>query len=167
MTDIKAWVESFESPNGGYTRQALEAMGVGWPPGRGWKRRLTRGKPLPARPSAPDSPTSPAARRAWYRDVYLQSPHWKGLKAKKRREEPAVCGHCRTDQGVDLHHLHYPKDVYQTKTKHVMWLCRTCHNLAHQFSRDQQARIRAVKTMAAKRLLTLCLLRDASPAMVA
>jgi hypothetical protein len=25
--------------SGGYTRQQLEALGVGWPPQKGWKRR--------------------------------------------------------------------------------------------------------------------------------
>ena len=33
-------LEALKSAKGGYTRKTLEALGVPWPPPKGWKRRL-------------------------------------------------------------------------------------------------------------------------------
>jgi hypothetical protein len=37
-------IERYLTPAGGYLRKDLEAMGVKWPPMKGWKRRLIEGK---------------------------------------------------------------------------------------------------------------------------
>jgi hypothetical protein len=35
-------IESMQTPNGGYTKDSLKALGVGWPPPKGWKEQLVR-----------------------------------------------------------------------------------------------------------------------------
>lgn len=35
------WLEEFRTDEGGYTRDQLQQLGVGWPPPKGWKRRAT------------------------------------------------------------------------------------------------------------------------------
>ena len=48
-------IEALKSPKGGFTRKALESVGVPWPPPTGWKQALLKGHPfdLPAAASAP------------------------------------------------------------------------------------------------------------------
>jgi hypothetical protein len=37
-------IEAARSPRGGWTRKTLAKWGVGWPPPKGWKRKITTGK---------------------------------------------------------------------------------------------------------------------------
>ena len=54
----KEEIEKHLTPAGGYLRKDLEAMGVNWPPKKGWKERLiqgedpNRGRPLRKRKPA-------------------------------------------------------------------------------------------------------------------
>jgi hypothetical protein len=34
------WVRRYQNGNGGWTRDQLEALGIGWPPREGWIRRV-------------------------------------------------------------------------------------------------------------------------------
>jgi hypothetical protein len=40
---MKARIESLMTENGGYTREDLAALGVSWPPKKGWKNALIKG----------------------------------------------------------------------------------------------------------------------------
>ena len=36
----KEFIESIKTANGGYIRKQLDALGVGWPPPKGWKKEI-------------------------------------------------------------------------------------------------------------------------------
>ena len=40
MIVTKDWIEQFQTPGGGWTKKQLEAIGVKWPPAKGWKDRV-------------------------------------------------------------------------------------------------------------------------------
>jgi hypothetical protein len=64
-TYTKEEIEKHLTPAGGYLRKDIEAMGVNWPPLKGWKHRLmsgedpNQGAPLRKRPDAAREPTKP------------------------------------------------------------------------------------------------------------
>jgi hypothetical protein len=33
-------IESMKTPKGGWTKESLQLLGVGWPPPKGWKKKL-------------------------------------------------------------------------------------------------------------------------------
>lgn len=117
--------------------------------------------PVPA-PVAPveDTPRrlSREQYRQWYRTVFLQSKFWKRLREKAKEALGGQCANCGVSP-ADLHHLHYPEDVFKTSLEHVMWLCRGCHHRTHRFSDDAKYMLKQCKQMQARRLLTVHLLR--------
>lgn len=75
-------------------------------------------------------------RQIWYREVYLNSDEWKHIKNQKEsrtEKRCSICGLCHG--GVDLHHLFYRKDLSETETSDLRWLCRKCHETAHELMR--------------------------------
>lgn len=61
MTPTLDQIEAARSPKGGFTRESLQKLGIGWPPPRGWLKKLLRqaggGKITPSEPqrAAPKS----------------------------------------------------------------------------------------------------------------
>ena len=51
----KEWIEMFRTPNGGYTKRQLDALGLAWPPLAGWTRAIV------------DTPISDTQRRLFER----------------------------------------------------------------------------------------------------
>lgn len=68
-------------------------------------------------------------KRAYYRECYLKSDHWKNLRAKKLAVNP-VCQRCGSDQRVDVHHLRY-RQLYDVGLVDLLSLCRRCHDYEH------------------------------------
>ena len=62
---------------------------------------------------------------------YLNSDHWKILKAKYGRSKlPKNCGACGAKGCVDMHHKTY-KRIGQERLNDLIPLCRDCHEMAH------------------------------------
>lgn len=40
MNEIKSKIEALKTERGGWTKKALESLGVSWPPQKGWKKKL-------------------------------------------------------------------------------------------------------------------------------
>ncbi len=72
----------------------------------------------------------------WYRQVYLVSPHWKELRARKLRRNPC-CELCRSREHLDVHHLEY-SELYDIRLAQLRTLCRQCHKLQHSKLSDSQ-----------------------------
>ena len=68
-------------------------------------------------------------KRKYYREVYLQSNHWKDLRGKKLKINP-VCENCGSKKKPDVHHLDY-KNLYDVTLKDLKTLCRKCHKKLH------------------------------------
>ena len=69
-------------------------------------------------------------RQLAYRE-YLKSDHWASIRAKKKAKGVYKCATCGIRHGLDLHHLIYPRDLFETHLLDVCWLCRDCHTLFH------------------------------------
>jgi hypothetical protein len=73
------------------------------------------------------------ARHA-YRFGYLKSEHWQNLRIEKLAEEDACCFFCgHRDLRNDVHHVHYPDNLYEADTSMLRVLCREHHDMMHQF----------------------------------
>lgn len=68
-------------------------------------------------------------KRAYYREVYLSSDHWKALRSRKLSANP-VCECCGTSKRLDIHHLNY-RNLYDVTLDDLQTLCRRCHHLEH------------------------------------
>lgn len=72
----------------------------------------------------------PDNKRLYYRNVYLQSDHWKSLR-KEKLDETNYCERCKTTFSLDIHHINY-KGLYDVKLKDLQVLCRICHDKEHK-----------------------------------
>lgn len=69
------------------------------------------------------------SRRAEY-ERYLHSPAWEDIKYAKR--DRYWCVGCGRDRYLQLHHMIYPADIWDTKSRHCCWLCERCHETLHR-----------------------------------
>ncbi len=70
------------------------------------------------------------ARQKWYREVYLLSEHWKGLRRAKLTINP-ICEICGRKTRLDIHHIRY-KHIYDVLISDLQTLCRRCHKKYHK-----------------------------------
>lgn len=63
--------------------------------------------------------------------AYLQSDHWKELKARKAAQTRPRCFICASPRPLDLHHLFYRGRWEDAQTSDLRWMCRRCHSTAH------------------------------------
>ena len=61
---------------------------------------------------------------------YLESDEWNTVK--QRKQGPRKCVGCDGRRGLQLHHMVYPKDIWQTRPEHCCWLCDRCHGVLHR-----------------------------------
>ncbi len=70
-------------------------------------------------------------QKAWYREIYLFSDHWRALKRHALLTLGVVCEKCKDPSlGVDIHHLQY-RNIFDVRTPDLQVLCRSCHDKAH------------------------------------
>lgn len=65
---------------------------------------------------------------------YLESPHWKKTRARKRNRAKQ-CGICGATERLDVHHLNY-RNLIDVEMSDLRVLCRHCHEVAHQLHRE-------------------------------
>lgn len=76
-----------------------------------------------------------------YRFGYLKSEHWQCLRASKMAEVNAECFFCgKRDLSNDVHHVHYPKDIYSTPIGFLRVLCREHHERIHALTDELKAK---------------------------
>jgi hypothetical protein len=74
-----------------------------------------------------------------YRFGYLQTDHWKDLRVQKLASQDACCLFCGLrDPSNDVHHVHYPKDLNDTKLGHLRVLCRKHHKRVHELMNEMK-----------------------------
>lgn len=57
------------------------------------------------------------ARRWWYRNVYLRSPHWKKLRRRALMYAGHKCITCGSKVRLEVHHLRYVDE----RGKSILW----------------------------------------------
>lgn len=74
------------------------------------------------------------ARHA-YRFVYLKSEQWQNVRLEALAREKGKCQICGEESiHNDAHHVWYPKDIWQTKERQLVILCRVCHTFIHEIT---------------------------------
>jgi hypothetical protein len=74
-----------------------------------------------------------------YRFVYLKSDEWQNVRLEALVREEGKCQICGCESVFnDAHHVVYPKSFWDTETRHLVILCRPCHNVAHAFISNKQ-----------------------------
>lgn len=72
---------------------------------------------------------------------YLQSRHWSEVKTRfwlsKYKKECSLCG--RSDVLLEVHHKTY-KNIGHEKLIDLLYLCRGCHELTHQYLKTYQGK---------------------------
>lgn len=71
-------------------------------------------------------------RRGQYRD-FLRSEFWQRLRVLALERDGYRCCFCGCERvvGLDVHHVRYPADWYQTGLGDVVSICRRCHRRQH------------------------------------
>src|ERR1035437_9159173 len=76
-----------------------------------------------------------------YRFQFLKSDKWKAVRLEALVREKGKCQICGAESIYnDAHHIWYPKSVYETTEKHLVVLCRGCHEFIHQMIPDCKTR---------------------------
>lgn len=63
-------------------------------------------------------------------EQYLESGEW--MDVKKAMSRRFFCVGCATKRALQLHHMIYPADIWQTRPEHCCWLCDRCHETLHR-----------------------------------
>lgn len=117
-------------------RSQLAAIGVPWPPPKGWNKPL-RNTVIPDEQwqKILSLSTQNAANPDRNRDYlnYLNSEHWKTLKAKKKSIVGRRCEACQGGGTIHVHHINY-RNLIDCGTDDLAVLCSTCHNALHTFA---------------------------------
>ena len=69
---------------------------------------------------------------------YLQSNHWKEIKERYRNSKfKKNCYICHSPNNLDLHHKTYER-LGNEFLRDLIYLCRRCHELTHDFFNESQ-----------------------------
>jgi hypothetical protein len=71
-----------------------------------------------------------ARRRAWYRNVYLSSPHWRAQRARAIARAGGRCERCGA-HGLEVHHRTYAR-LGRERDRDLRALCHRCHRIAER-----------------------------------
>jgi hypothetical protein len=70
--------------------------------------------------------------KLYYRDVYLKSDKWQNVRLEALVREKARCQICGEESiSNDAHHIWYPTPIWDTEERHLIILCRSCHEFIH------------------------------------
>lgn len=72
-----------------------------------------------------------------YRFGFLRSEKWKSVRLEALVREKGKCQICGEESiSNDAHHIWYPEKIEDTEERHLVILCRTCHDFVHAMLPD-------------------------------
>jgi len=72
-----------------------------------------------------------------YRFGYLKSEAWSNVRLEALAREKGKCQICDEESiSNDAHHIWYPGNIYETEERHLVILCRACHDFIHAMRPD-------------------------------
>lgn len=72
------------------------------------------------------------SQQSWYRQIYLESEHWRTTRRQARARVGGVCQACGgCPESVDVHHLRY-RNIFDVTMDDLQVLCRACHDKEHE-----------------------------------
>lgn len=63
---------------------------------------------------------------------YLNTDHWQNLRRNKFKFGGRKCVICQETKTVDVHHIRYRENLFETEPKDLIVLCRACHRMVHR-----------------------------------
>ena len=67
-----------------------------------------------------------------YREVYLQSSHWKRTRERVLDINEHLCQICRSADCLEVHHITY-NNLYRERRDDLVCLCHDCHEAIHKY----------------------------------
>jgi len=72
-----------------------------------------------------------------YRFDYLKSEQWQNVRLEALAREGGKCQICGEESlHNDAHHIWYPKNIYKTRARQLVIMCRECHDFVHSLMPD-------------------------------
>ena len=65
-------------------------------------------------------------------EAYLQSPHWRSLRAQRVIFAKGRCEHCHKARRLEVHHTFYRDFWIDTQLDDLRALCPRCHRKEHR-----------------------------------
>lgn len=134
-------IDLLRTPKGGWTKRVLSSLGIGWPPPKGWKKRLekeidnnpifTRSFPIASPPTQPEEVSTPIEKS--YSEL-LKDPRWQRKRLEIFQRDDWACTRCRdTSKSLHVHHLKYINGIapWEYNGCLLVTLCEDCHKQAH------------------------------------
>lgn len=67
---------------------------------------------------------------------YLESDHWKSLRAEAFRRDCFKCVRCGSRNHLRGHHKRYRKDLQLCTVNDIETMCQSCHNSYHKMKKE-------------------------------
>ncbi len=67
-----------------------------------------------------------------YRELYLQSAHWKRVREKTLELNRHSCQICGSSERLEVHHITYV-NLYRETSEDLACLCHECHDAVHKY----------------------------------
>lgn len=71
-----------------------------------------------------------ATTKQWY-STYLQSEHWRELRARAFQILGRICAHCGNTKQLEAHHIRYRNPIQSCTVSDLVILCHACHKRQH------------------------------------
>lgn len=97
-------------------------------------------------------------QKEWYATVYMQSLHWRELKAKAYEQYGRKCNRCASTRNLQVHHKKY-RSIYDVEVSDLEILCKNCHQKEHDkdpIPRPKKVKERKVKRKRGKKKKSQC-----------
>ncbi len=63
-------------------------------------------------------------------ELYMASPEWEQLRMT--HPDPPQCIACDSTRELQMHHMRYPENIWETEHWQCCWLCVRCHECFHR-----------------------------------
>lgn len=107
---------------GGWSREVLESLGVPWPPPKGWKKKLIKGKAV-----KPKNKIRPKKPKSFYSTEEWGKIRYKALKLSKGKCE--LCGRSGKESILHVDHIkpRHKHPELQLVLTNLQVLCAVCN----------------------------------------
>lgn len=77
-------------------------------------------------------------------DAYIRSEAWGELK--QSHPDRRACVACERPDDLQLHHMRYPANIWDTRASDCCWLCEACHEMFHRACTGERKKYQAWAT---------------------
>ena len=63
---------------------------------------------------------------------YLKTEQWRTVSRERREQDGYKCVCCGSEGNLEVHHVRYPRNWFDTTTDDLRTLCKECHVMVHR-----------------------------------